>query len=248
MIRRVTVNRIGHVAIVAALIAAAGGFVLAGKWQLRRADEHRQIQQRFVRAAERPVLTEPPPTDDSAVHYRRARLRGHYVSGPSILLDNMTHDGAAGYQILTPFEPDDGTAWLMVNRGWVRANPDRSVLPDVAPAEAPGSVRGRIAPWTVPPIRLGSGAAAAAGPQLLLMPYATTSALETALDHRVYPYQLLLDPDAPSGYTRQWRPVTMSPERNLAYAGQWFIFAAAALSAAVFITIRSGVRRGEAHR
>jgi surfeit locus 1 family protein len=242
--RRPSANWIGRAAIVAALIVAAGGFAMLGKWQLRRADEHREIQQRFVQAGEQPVVTALPATDDPAAHYRRVVLRGHYVPGPSVLLDNMTHDGVAGYQILTPFEADDGTAWLMVNRGWVRGNPDRRVLPDVAPAKAPGSVRGRIAPWSVPPIRLGSGAAAAAGPQLLLMPYATTSALESALAHRVYPYQLLLDPDAPSGYTRQWRPVTMSPERNLAYAGQWFIFTVAALSAAVFIAIRSG-RRGE---
>jgi surfeit locus 1 family protein len=40
---------------------------------------------------------------------------------------------------------------------------------------------------------------------------------------------VLLDPQAPDGYVRDWHPPGMSPARHWSYAIQWWSFAALAL-------------------
>ena len=233
------------------LSLAAYAFVSLGRWQLRRADEHRQIRLSFTRSTDLPELsTLPSARDVQQVRYRRIRLNGRYVVGRNVLMDNMTYDNQAGYEVLTPFVPSDGSAWLMVNRGWVPANPDRRVLPQVGfGSTAPQMVVGRVAPFPAPAIRLGDSAATEAAPGLLRASYPTAEGLGRALGHAVYPYQLLLDAKQPLGFTRDWRPNVMSPQRNLAYAGQWFLFALIALVAAAAIVIkraRSAGKAGEA--
>lgn len=225
---------------VVALLAATWAFVSLGQWQLRRADEHRQLRLNFSRSADLPALKALPSAQDAAhLRYRRVRLDGSYVSGVDVLLDNMTHGEQVGYQVLTPFRPDDASTWLMVNRGWVPADPDRRVLPRIRlGGTPPRAVTGRVAPFPAPAIRLGSSAPQEVRPGLLLASYPTSAGLGKVLGRSVYPYELLLDPQEPEGFTRDWRPHVMSPQRNLAYAAQWFAFALFAFVAAGVIVFK----------
>lgn len=225
---------------VVGLLAATWAFVSLGQWQLRRADEHRQLRLTFSRSADLPALPALPSAKDAlSLRYRRIRVPGRYVSGVDVLLDNMTHGEQAGYQVLTPFRPNGASAWLMVNRGWVPADPDRRVLPQIRlDATPPRAVVGRVAPFPAPAIRLGSSAPSKPRPGLLLASYPTPAGLGKALGHGVYPYELLLDPQQPQGFTRDWQPHVMSPQRNLAYAAQWFAFALFAFVAATVIVIK----------
>lgn len=233
-------------AVLIGLLAMAWAFVSLGQWQLRRADEHRQLRLNFSRSADLPLLhTLPSVQDAPRLRYRRVGLNGRYMTGVTVLLDNMTLGDQAGYQVLSPFVPSDGSAWLMVNRGWVPADPDRRVLPQVElGGKPPRAVVGRVAPFPAPAIRLGSSAPAKVRSGLLLASYPTPAGLSGALGHSVYPYELLLDPQQPQGFTRDWEPHVMSPQRNLAYAGQWFAFALFALVAAGGIVVRR--RRADA--
>ena len=86
-------------------------------------------------------MTAPPSdADRESLRFREAELRGEYVPGRQFLLDNMVHDGVAGYHVLTPWRADGG-GWVLVNRGWVPAHPDRAVLPSVALDASPVTVR-----------------------------------------------------------------------------------------------------------
>ncbi len=49
---------------------------------------------------------------------------------------------------------------------------------------------------------------------------------------------LLLDPQAPFGYVRDWQPPGMAPLRHLSYAIQWWCFAALALIAWAIMSTR----------
>ena len=53
--------------------------------------------------------------------------------------------------------------------------------------------------------------------------------LASALGAPLEPRILLLDPQAPFGYVRDWQPPGMSPLRHFSYAIQWWSFAALAL-------------------
>jgi cytochrome oxidase assembly protein ShyY1 len=46
---------------------------------------------------------------------------------------------------------------------------------------------------------------------------------------------LLLDAGANDGYVRDWQAPVMSPERHLAYAGQWLLFGLGSIAAAVAV-------------
>ena len=42
------------------------------------------------------------------------------------------------------------------------------------------------------------------------------------LGYQLMPVMLLLEPEEPDGFVREWHPLTFGPERNVGYAVQWF--------------------------
>ena len=61
----------------------------------------------------------------------------------------------------------------------------------------------------------------------------------------VAPRVLRLDPDLPMGYARDLEVLanTLTPERHLGYAVQWFALSAAVLVIALLLTLRARRRR-----
>jgi len=224
---------------VAAVICASLGF-----WQLGRAGEARALTERVaLAAAEAPV---PLRTSDRAaetLRYVRVEIAGRYVPERQILADNVVHDGTAGYDVLTPFEPLDGGPWLMVNRGWVPANPDRRVLPDVPVDGGTRIVTGMLDALPVPGLRLGEPPTAESRAPLTVISFPTVGDLETLLGRPLFGYQLLLDAEQPGGYVRKLPAPSLAPEKHLAYAAQWWLFGSIAGGGAVVIAWRSLRRR-----
>ncbi len=63
--------------------------------------------------------------------------------------------------------------------------------------------------------------------------------IEKVLGAKVESRIVLLDPAAPNGYERVWRPaMQFGPERHLAYAIQWFAFALVALIIFIALSLR----------
>src|SRR5690606_14748250 len=88
-----------------------------GVWQLGRAGESRAAVQRFEAALDLPAFTlETADEPDDGLRYRKVTTTGRYVPERQVLIDHIVHDGVVGYLVLTPFAPDDGGPWLIVNR------------------------------------------------------------------------------------------------------------------------------------
>lgn len=208
------------------LVALLSLFFSAGFWQLGRADEKTAILERYASASSDGLITALVPDDAAdALRFRNLRLTGRYQPERQILLDNMTDGGSNGYQVLTPFVTASGT--VLVNRGWVRADPDRSVLPDIGVGDEPRTITGRINDFPAPGLRLGQPAEAdSAWPRRLLFP--TAADLAAALAVELPAYQLQLAATETDGYLREWKVVDSGPEKHLGYAFQWFSFAALA--------------------
>jgi len=210
------------VAVFAGLIAL---FVSLGLWQLDRAAEKRAQLAAFDAGGTQPELAALPSEADAAL-YATVAVSGRYDASRQVLLDAITYRGAAGYQVLTPFEPLGSSRWLLVNRGWVPAGAERSDLPRVAVAEDRREIVGRIAVLPRPGLRLG-GAAESAGRQgIEVRLFPSAGELENDLGRSLYPYQLWLDPREPDGFVRDWHPGGLPPEQHWAYAVQWFALAA----------------------
>lgn len=209
------------------LVALLGLFFAAGFWQLDRAAEKRAILDRFALASDDDLLTTlVSDTDAEALRFRSFRLVGQYLADRQILLDNMTDGGRSGYQVLTPFRTATGT--VLVNRGWVPANADRSVLPAIDVGTAERTIVGRLNNFPAPGLRLAAPADSSDGwPRRLLFP--TAEQLRAALGVELPAYQLQLAAEQPDGYLRIWKAVDSGPEKHLGYAFQWFSFAGLAV-------------------
>jgi surfeit locus 1 family protein len=228
------------------LLALAIACSFLSVWQYRRAEESRAVSARFAAAAEEPALDAVPAQLTEDLRFRRLAVSGHYVPEPQFLLDNRVHDGVAGYDVLTAFALADGRT-LLVNRGWVEAGSDRGALPDVAIDGGERTVLGQIDRLPRAGLRLGAsyGVGAARAPVIVVVS-PTAEELAVLLAARPLDYVLSLDPGEPDSFLRDSEPPVLTPERHLAYAGQWLLFALGAVGAAAAIV--RGARASRAAR
>ena len=214
-------------------------FVRLGLWQWHRGVQREEEWQRFARGAD--TLLELGARDPDALPlYQRVTVSGRLDGAHQFLLDNSSHRGIPGYEVLTPLTRAGGTP-LLVDRGFVPFGGSRRRLPDVS-LDAPDveALSGRLAP--LPVAGLASGRAApdvsAPWPQVTSFPTAAdlSRALGVALPARI----LLLDPAAAHGYLRDWQPPGMAPLRHYSYAIQWWVFAGATLIGWLLFGLRRG--------
>jgi surfeit locus 1 family protein len=231
-----------YVAVVG-LLALGAVFASLGQWQLRRADASRVTRGQFEGGLSESPLAALPTSLTEADRFRRVEVRGEYRAQPQFLLDNMLHNGVAGYHVLTPLRLPGRREHVLVNRGWVPAGGDRRVLPDVAVGSETRAVAGRLERLPRPGMRLGAEASNGAGGEVVVLQYPTAAELARRLGAAVYDYELLLDAAAPDGYVREWQAPGVAPERHLAYAGQWLALAIGAIAAAFVMTYKTARRR-----
>jgi surfeit locus 1 family protein len=207
------------------LVVAGAICVAAGYWQLGRAEQKQRLFATFDTSNTKQTLHDLI-SDQAAgeLRFQRIAVSGHYDADRQVFIDNMTHEGRVGYHVLTPLRVD-GKA-VLVNRGWIPANPDRSVLPRIPVSADRREIAGRVSPFARPGIRLDGGppmSSAMPWPRRMLFP--TAAELAEQLGYAIHDYQLLLDADAPDGFVRDWRPELMSPDKHRGYAIQWFAIA-----------------------
>jgi surfeit locus 1 family protein len=224
-----------NVVAVGGLLALAGACWWLAGWQLRRAAESRDVSARFAAAGEAAARDAAPDALTEDQRFQRVALEGRYMVATQVLLDDRLHEGAAGYEVLTALELADGRN-VLVNRGWIRADADRRVLPDVSVDGDQREVAGRLERLPRPGLKLGSSRGSApTGAPVIVALYPTAADIGRWLHSPVLDYELLLDPDANDGYVRDWQAPVMSPERHLAYAGQWLVFGLGSIAAAVAV-------------
>ena len=178
-----------------------------GIWQLERASwKQGLIDDQAERAQQAPVLLELLLERDESLQYRPVAVRGYYDLEHQLLLDNRTHQGHAGYHVLTPLLLGDQRRAVLVNRGWVPVGEYRARLP-----ELPGPVDELVvnASIKLPPekfFRLDEAEEVNDGwpkvVQQMKLPQ-----FEQQLGYSLLPMVLLLDPADEYGFVREWQAV-----------------------------------------
>lgn len=236
--------RLRRGAVLPTLVAAAliPLFASLGYWQLERAQEKRLLQAEYDRrASEPPVRIGAERQSARAFQFYRVEATGRYDTEYQILLDNRVHRGVPGYHVITPLRIRDSETRVLVNRGWIALGPDRQRLPaldtptetltvrGVATVPHEGFTLGEPSPLTrdVPTV----------WQQLDLERYAREAGFP------VQPVVVLLDPEAPGGYVREWARLDAGIAVHHGYAFQWFALAAAVL-AGYLVLMRRYLRRG----
>jgi surfeit locus 1 family protein len=202
--------------------------IALGFWQLDRARQKRELIDAFEHGggAEQ-TLDEALARGIDPSLYQRVRVEGRYDGARQFLLDGqIIAEGQIGFDVLTPFVLSDGRGTILVDRGFVPQDADRKPLVDIGVNDAERSVQGRIARLPRAGIKLGpaSETSSPAWPRVMLYP--ERGELEAALGAPLLEPILWLDAGEPNGYARHWQVTDMTPERHIAYALQWFAFAA----------------------
>ena len=220
-------------------ILLASGLARLGFWQYGRAAEKRvQIEQADVALADRTPVSLLSPSD---APYEWAEGSGRFAEAPIVLLDNQQREGRVGVQVYGVFLPDEmPDKRMLVDLGWLPMDGQRQ-WPSVAVPSGPQTIRGMRTKPPSPGIQLG-----AAGGYLekrgnaWLVVQLDMNAIGAELGASVWPQVLRLDPAVKVGYERDLQVLTntLTPEKHLGYAVQWWGLALTVLVIALVLTIR----------
>lgn len=205
-----------------------------GNWQLSRAEEKESRQ------AQLDILSREPAVDLPDVlvkledfRYRQVEARGEYLSAHTIYLDNKIHRGVAGYQIITPLRIGTSSMHVLVNRGWVAANSDRKVLPDISSPQGYVTVTGIATSATQKTLELSRDIVAGkVWENLDIDRYRDATGL------KLQPVMILQKDELNDGLVRDWVRPDSGAFKNFGYALQWFAMATAVLIIYLVLSVK----------
>lgn len=208
--------------------AAAAGIALTlalGQWQIGRAQYKENLQQRYDAQTREPALRiGAAPVDREALLFRRVEVRGEFVPQHTVFVDNRIQQHRPGFHVATPLRIAGSQRYVLVNRGWVAGNRDRS-LPQVNTPAGEQLVQGVAVAYSERYLELSTQVAEGRIRQNLVL---ERYRQETGLD--LQPFVIQQDSRTDDGLVREWSRPDLGRNTHLAYAFQWY-----ALSFAIFI-------------
>jgi cytochrome oxidase assembly protein ShyY1 len=211
-------------------------FVSLGFWQLHRADVHQAMQ------AKADARRQQSPDDITsiidwhnvdAINYLPVALKGEWLPN-FFLLDNQTHAQKVGYDVIGIMQLESGK-FVLVNRGWIAAAASRSMLPVVPEPKKTIGESGEI--YASPDVMASGEIYAESGwPRRIAKLHVPE--LAKALQLETLPVMVRLNADSPSALVTGWPVTNIEPEKNIAYAIQWFGMAIALVIFFLALTFR----------
>lgn len=227
-------------------------FISAGSWQWNKAALKAERQQQLDSRGAQSALAIPATlADPEILNYRKVVVQGRYEPEFQILIDNRTHNGQAGYHVVTPLRIEGSNIRLLVNRGWIPAPGDRQQTPSI---ETPAGIVQLGGMAVVPPARffsLGSGSRSADPGWQTIWQNLDLERYGKTVAFPIQPVVLQLDPpgtaaEADGGFVREWRRPDERRFVNVGYALQWWAFAATTFALWLVLSFRHNmqVRQG----
>lgn len=207
-----------------------------GQWQLRRAEfKENQLHQIETRMELEPVDLELLPESLQDKQFRPVSVSGVF-SDKSFLLDNQVVNGAAGFDVVTPFKTITGK-WLLVNRGWLPQVHARDTLPEF---ETPGNevrLTGFIrVPYEHVFMLQDQHYDLTRWP--VIIQSINIKELVKVSGHEYLPYVVMLKKSSVAGFNRDWPAFKLDSEKNIGYAIQWFGLFSALLMIYFFVNTK----------
>jgi surfeit locus 1 family protein len=207
------------VSFVAIVIMLALGF-----WQLERKSEKELRLANIDQASQSSGVNLKQAFGDITSYQDYVVIAKGSVLNKYFYIDNKLLDGQPGFHVLVPYDTSEGI--IMVNLGWVPAVGLRAPLPEFT---LPSLIE--INGVLHIPLKNGfiSETNNAYGDFPVLLQQVDLEEIGLHLGTKVLPATVRMLPDE-SDFVRQWKAVTMSPDKHLGYAVQWFGLAIAALT------------------
>lgn len=210
-------------------LAAIAGIALGlalGQWQTGRAQYKENLQQRYDAQTSEPALridAQEAKLDD--ILFRRVEVRGEFVPQHTVFVDNRIYQHRPGLHVATPLRIAGSQRYVLVNRGWVAGNGDRS-LPQVGTPAGEQVVQGIAVAWSERYLELSTQVAEGPIRQNLVF---ERYRQDTGLDLQPFVIQQsstgndsTVNNTADDGLVRAWSRPDLGRNKHLAYAFQWY--------------------------
>ncbi len=222
------------------VVALAAVFTGLGLWQLNRLEERRMENAvGEARIKGDPVefwdLIAEAGEDLTSMEYRRVTVTGLFNPDEEVLIRSQVHLGSAGFHVVTPLVADGGG--VLVNRGWVPLIMDQTPVVDAEPPTRSVTIQG----WVhLTQTRSGLSPEDADG-VLTVFNRVDIDRIQQQVSSNLTPVYLVMIGDDASQIPVPLALPTFDDEGpHLAYAIQWFGFAAVGLIGFFFLVRRQG--------
>ena len=204
------------------IVATLVLLVSLGFWQLDRANEKRAIEDQIAiaKSGDAELVTSAEFLKDK--EYYHVRIQGSYIDDKQFIYDNQIVDQVSGYYVLTPFILKGASNAVLINRGFIPWNGKRETLADIGIAEKLTEIEVKI---SKPVKRMELKTSEIKGEFPVLIQALDLDEMSATAALNFVSVVGLLSPEAENGFVRQWEPYTVSIERHVGYAIQWFLMA-----------------------
>ena len=192
-------------------------FFYLGVWQIERGNAKKLIMNEF----ENNIKKEPEFINEDSKKWDRVYAKGRWDDSKQILIDNVINNGIAGYKVLTPLRINETDQLILVDRGWIKRNKYREIIPDIELMEISENVTGILESPELGLV-LSDNLVSENWPKV-----SQTKNLEIIskeYDETIYPMILLADPLLKNSLEYiKITPTNMTPIKHYGYSAQWFL-------------------------
>jgi surfeit locus 1 family protein len=220
-----------------AMLAGVALTIALGFWQLGRANLKQDLQNRIDEFAKQPPIvigTAVLKAED--ILLRRVQAHGRFEARHAVFVDNRLYKHQPGYYVMMPLRIAGSEKFVLVNRGWIAAGPERNRAPQVKTPDGEVVVVGTATPPSERFLELSSKVAEGnIWQNMVLERYRQATQLDV---QSIIIQQTQNITGLDDGLIRDWPPVDLKRNTHLAYAVQWFALAAAIFIYYVVINVR----------
>ena len=192
-------------------------FFSLGIWQIERGQTKTQIMSEF----ENKLKKEPIYLNAESKKWDRVLVSGKWESKKQLLIDNVIHQGIAGYKVLTPLRIDETNKLILVDRGWIKQNKFRDQLPDIQIPDDFESVSGTL---EQPELGLVLSDELISNNWPKISQTKNVEVISKAYTEEIFPMILLADPLLKNSLEYiKITPTNMTPIKHYGYSSQWFL-------------------------
>ena len=199
-----------------------------GQWQLSRAQSKESLKLQIDSRSElKPVGLAFLPKAEEEKQFVPVKISGRFHKVKSFLLDNRIMDTHAGFNVVTPFETEQG-AWVLVNRGWIPRTKYRKDLPKFDTPSGEMVLSGFVrTPYEKVFMLQEQQYDLTRWP--VIVQSVNIKELGHVLDKTIKPYVVYLNEESAGGFNRNWPAYKLDSTKHIGYAVQWFALFSALL-------------------
>ena len=192
-------------------------FFSLGLWQIERGQAKTSILVEF----EDNLKKTPTSLNYESKKWDRIYIKGKWDNSKQILVDNVINRGVAGYKVLTPLRIMETNQLILVDRGWIKQNKYREILPSIELIEANEVVSGTL---EYPELGLVLSDDLVSKEWPKISQTKNLEVLSKEYDEVIYPMILLADPILKNSLEYiKITPTNMTPIKHYGYSAQWFL-------------------------